>query len=362
MNGRQGTLDKVASVNGLRGLAIFGVLIQHTMPGRVLANTPDTLAVLRPLATNGWTGVNLFFILSGFVLYLPYADGRRRIAAGGDVGWFYRHRFLRLMPLYYLAALVVLAMAAPGLDSRGFGHAAARLLLLGFLTDRYNFGPVENFALWSIGVEILFSLVFPLLVLAVVRWRMGRVLALALIVAFVFRAMGRIWDPRPLGPNFVSDNIFGRIDEFMLGMAIARWHADGAIPPWARRLAWLGVLLVLLAWEGFYRCQYAGLSTVFMAPLNNVVDAGFCAILLAALAPEGRLARGLAFAPLQVAGMMCYSIYIWHAPILERVGPVAGVGAGLAIVAAVAALTYRYVEFAQVRAWRRLFLLPASSA
>jgi peptidoglycan/LPS O-acetylase OafA/YrhL len=82
-------MGNVPLLNGLRGLAVLGVVWQHlfwifNVPGtRPLEIGWLTLAG-NPLASNGWMGVNLFFFCSGFVLYLPYCTGRRRFAAPED--------------------------------------------------------------------------------------------------------------------------------------------------------------------------------------------------------------------------------------------------------------------------------------
>ncbi len=346
-------MDKIAVVNGLRGLAILGVLFQHLgLPPAMAALDAAGLSALDPLVSNGWTGVNLFFILSGFVLFLPYAAGRRTMAGWADARHFYGRRFLRLMPLYYFAAVVLLVLAGFQLSPAAFGELALDLATVRFALEPHHFGVAINYPLWSIGVEILFSLAFPLVVLVAARIGLGRVLALALAGALALRLLGRAWDAHPLGPNFVADNIFGRIDEFVLGMALARAYEAGRIPPWARHLLLPGVALVLLAWAGFYQCQYRGLSMLAMAPLNNVIDLGFACVLAASLGGRGGM---LAAVPLQVAGMMCYSLYIWHVPVIDAVRPAQGLGAALPLLLALSLASYRFVEFGRVADWRALF-------
>ena len=350
---------RVAVVNGLRGLAIIGVLFQHLTSTWLTAHLRLVPGWQLAFVSNGWTGVNLFFILSGFVLFLPYADGRRRMGGLGDASRFYRHRFLRLMPLYYFVALVLLGVGAAGMTSAGFWFAARQLLLVRFVVTRYGFMPPLDYPLWSIGVEILFSVTFPLAVVLVARLGLGRVLGLVLALALAARIAGRVWNPEPLGPNFISDNLPGRIDEFVLGMAIARLYALGRVPAWAPRLIGPGVVLILLSWQGFFRCQYTGVSTVVMSPLNDVLDAGFCCLLLGALGWERSGRSVFAFAPLQVIGMMCYSIYIWHAPVLASLTPIAGAVPAVLLVLTLAAFTYRYIEFGRERNPRTLFLWPS---
>ncbi len=349
---------RIAVVNGLRGLAIIGVLFQHVTSAWLTAHLRSVPGWQLAFVSNGWTGVNLFFILSGFVLFLPYADGRRRMCRLSDASGFYRHRFLRLMPLYYFVSLVLLGMSAAGMTSVGFRFAARQLLLLRFIVSRYGFMPPLDYPLWSIGVEILFSVAFPLVVVLIDRLGLGRVLGFSLALALAARVAGRMWNPEPLGPNFISDNLPGRIDEFVLGMAIGRLYALGRLPRWVPRLIGPGIVLIVISWQGLFRCQYAGVSTVVMSPLNDILDAGFCCVLLGALGWERTRWSVFAFAPLQVIGMMCYSIYIWHAPVLASVAPVAGPVPALLLVLALSAFTYRYIEFGRERSWRTLFLWP----
>jgi peptidoglycan/LPS O-acetylase OafA/YrhL len=259
------------------------------------------------------------------------------------------------MPLYYFSAVVLLLLAARQLPVAGFLGLAIDLITVRFAFLPHQFGVAINYPLWSIAVEILFSIAFPLVVVLAARIGLPRVLVLALLGALAMRVAGRLWDAHPLGPNFIADNILGRIDEFVLGMVFARAYVAGGIPARARHLFWPGAALVLLAWAGFYQCQYRGLTMVAMAPLNNVIDLGYAGILLAVLAPGGAH-RLLAWAPLQVAGMMCYSLYIWHAPVLEAVQPAQGLLAALALLLALAAFSYRYIEFSRAANWRALFL------
>ena len=300
------TTGRLAVVNGLRGLAIIGVLFQHLTSAWLTAHLHHVADWRLAFVSNGWTGVNLFFILSGFVLFLPYAAGRRQLCAWGDAAGFYRHRFFRLMPLYYFVTLVLLALGAAGKTPVQIWIAARQLLLLCFIVTRYGFMPPLDYPLWSIGVEILFSIAFPLLVVLIRRLGLSRVLGLALVAALLARIAGRLWNPGPLGPNFISDNLPGRIDEFVLGMVIARVHALGRVPAWAPRLMLPGIALILLAWQGFFRCQYGGETAVMMAPLNDVLDAGFV----------------------------------------------------VAVALVLAAFTYRHIEFGRERNWRALFLWP----
>ncbi|MCW3473243.1 acyltransferase family protein [Limobrevibacterium gyesilva] len=354
-------VDRVSAINGLRGLAILAVLWHHAGVQVGHIDPPALQTLLAAVLASGWSGVNLFFILSGFVLFLPYAEGKRRLTGWADASAFYRRRFLRLMPLYYFAAFVVLILRANDFAAAAHLQSAKELLTFSYVFQRYAFMPSANPPLWSLGVEVLFSIVFPVLVIGFVRFGALRVLVAALAAALLLRIAGRMWNLEVHGAHFVCDNIFGRIDEFVIGMAIARLHAAGRIPAWASWLWVPGILLILLAWTGFYAFgQVAHVPIVPLSLLNNILDAGYGAIMLAALREGSAAGRLLSLPALQVPGMMCYSLYIWHVPISEQVGTKYGTAAGLLMTVIVAAFTYRYIEFRNVANWRALFLLPSA--
>ncbi|MBV8889570.1 MAG: acyltransferase [Alphaproteobacteria bacterium] len=363
---------RLAVINGLRGVAIGLVLSYHLIAGTMSPQSLDGFGwiaarLVSPLLTEGWTGVNLFFILSGFVLYLPYAAGQRTMHSLADRLAFYRRRAWRLLPLFYIAVLLEWA-AAPGPDPRDIGELLS-ILSFGFIVSPHYFGPSFNPPLWSLGVEIAFSAVFPVLVAAQHRLGLGRLLMLVLATAFAFRFGGILRFPALQSPTYNSDSILCRIDEFVLGMAVAAAWVGGRLPRRPGGAATAGLLLVALAWLGFDQVLRGDLPPLARAGLNNVLDIGLCALLMAALAPRTRLARMLSWRPLQIAGCMSYSLYVWHLPLLRAVIPdPAALTAGalglaipifLALALAAAAVSYRLIEFPPA-AWRRRLRLGPS--
>lgn len=354
---------RLAPVNGLRGIAILAVIYFHVVCGMWPATAVPVW--LSPVVTNGWTGVNLFFILSGLVLFLPYAAGERSMTTVADRLAFYRRRFLRLMPLFYTAAIVEWTLAG-----RHDGHGVAELLSVlsvAFTLNPHDFAPSFDTALWSIGVEIAFSAVFPFFVVAATRFSLARVLAFALVFALAARLGGISRFPALQGATFNSDMLLCRIDEFVIGMMLARLYIRGRLPSRSGLCMAAGVALVFTAWCGFDQVLRGGLPPIGRAVLNDVLDAGLFLVVWAALAPATRIAAWLSRRPLQLLGMMCYSLYIWHLPLLDLMMPGRGAmgfgpfAASLALFAvitlAIAALSYRFIEFARVSDWRRLFLL-----
>ena len=103
--------DRLAFVDGLRGLAIFAVIYHHlfsrfTAPGYESFELGGFQLFPFTYLSNGWMGVNLFFFLSGFVLYLPYVMRKRTINNRQNLWEFYKRRAQRLMPLYYICLFI----------------------------------------------------------------------------------------------------------------------------------------------------------------------------------------------------------------------------------------------------------------
>ena len=357
------THGRLAPINGLRGIAIVGVLYFHMIGG--LWSTAELPAWLSPFVTNTWTGVNLFFILSGFVLFLPYAADTDALRPQSERLRFYRRRAWRLLPLFYVAVAVQWGVAA--LCGTSDLDEFARVASFQLIVSPRDFFPSFNGPLWSIGAEVAFSALFPMLVLASLKLGLGRVTALVLALAFGMRLVGYLQAPSPEVVGFNTDMFLCRIDEFVLGMLLARLYVERRLPEVTGPCLLGGALLIVLAWIGFDLTARHVLPSLLRAGLNDVLDAGFCLVVAAALVPGSRVGAALSWRPLQVLGMMCYSLYIWHWPLLHWIMPdgaampaaafAGGVVMFLLATLLVAALSYRFIEFGRVRQWRPLFLL-----
>ncbi|MBB5193666.1 peptidoglycan/LPS O-acetylase OafA/YrhL [Silvimonas terrae] len=357
---------RIPEINGLRGLAIIAV-VWHHITIALAFHPPLVLGVSTGLLLlNGWTGVNLFFMLSGFVLYLPYAAQKRQIRNTTDAWTFYKHRFFRLIPLYYLVCVTAVVLSGHLAHAdRGMLREAFAIATFTFPFHHATFVPASNWALWSIGTEVLFSVLFPLLAVLAARRGIKPMLIVALVLSLGVRAI-RALDPPPAGPDWIADALLlGRLDEFVIGMALAAAWVRGTfwrIP--TTRSGVLAVLLLLAACYGFDRCISRTISFEWMAILNNVFDLGLTLLILTLLNGAPWL-RFLRWRVLQLPGMACYSIYLWHLPVMNALGLFKGntqpafMAAALLITLFLAALTYRFVEFRAAPDWRALFLFKS---
>ncbi|MGL3111472.1 acyltransferase family protein [Bradyrhizobium sp. BR 1432] len=134
--------QKIGAVNGFRGLAILMVILFHllvpfTSSAPAFPGELDPNGLLAIVAKHGFLGVNIFFVLSGFVLYLPYRTKKRVIDRLADFPHFYWHRAARLLPLYYTVVLVTVALHAKS----PAGSHAWYLELGGLLSTLFIFVP-----------------------------------------------------------------------------------------------------------------------------------------------------------------------------------------------------------------------------
>ncbi len=144
-----GTGARLTAIDGFRGIAISAVVFHHLFQVHIARADPSLFGIdLTFLLTSGWLGVNLFFVLSGFVLFLPYRMGTREFSRPDNIVGFYRHRAARLFPAYYFCVLAILGLqAGNGLDDVKYLREVFGLLTwtFPFMPDLYS--PPANWAL-----------------------------------------------------------------------------------------------------------------------------------------------------------------------------------------------------------------------
>jgi peptidoglycan/LPS O-acetylase OafA/YrhL len=193
----------------LRFLAAALVLLFHFFHTHVGDSRPDN--PLLSLIDEGHTGIGLFMVISGFILTV--------VANGQPVRWagFMRNRVLRIYPLFVFAVFLQLMISTYN-DHRNYGFLQLLGWLMPFRSETVPLSP-HFVQLWSIWVEFQFYLIFPFLHAFALRLGSRYLWALLglmiLVKALVFAATGSV-------RYLAYETIFGRLDQFLLGMVIGR--------------------------------------------------------------------------------------------------------------------------------------------
>jgi peptidoglycan/LPS O-acetylase OafA/YrhL len=183
------TAGHLPALDGLRGIAILLVMGRHileTFPGGPAI--PDAVT---HLASFGWVGVDLFFVLSGFLITGILYDTK---SSPGFFRNFYIRRVLRIFPLYY-GFLVLLCLVLPPLDPDDSAKIAELhracpwywSYLANFYMAQHRFGPLSTTHLWSLSVEEQFYLMWPAIVFLLAPRNLLRLCAAAIVGAVLCR-------------------------------------------------------------------------------------------------------------------------------------------------------------------------------
>ena len=305
-------------LDGVRGLAIVMVLLFHFV-AQTTATNPFEEAVNGVLAY-GLLGVDLFFVLSGFLITGILYDSR---ASPSYFRRFYMRRVLRIFPLYYGVLAVVffvlpLVPALRGSEIAGLREQQAWAWLYGVnvylaIQGGWVLSYIEHF--WSLAVEEHFYLFWPLVVFWLAkrpRALMGAALALA-GASFAARVAASLSGVSPVAITVLTPL---QLDALCLGGFFAVWLRRPGGEAAARRLV-LPLALVAGGWLLFdfalQRFGDVGLEAMRSAR-GGVFRLAFAALLLWALfAPASALvSRFFRSAPMAVLGKYSYGLYVYH--------------------------------------------------
>ena len=307
-------------LDGLRGLAIAMVVVHNAASLQTAAETPFLKGVLAVHGL-GWVGVQLFFVLSGFLITGILVDTK---GAPRFYSAFYARRALRIFPLYYgllFAWLVVLPHLSPHV-----AEVAVPLRNQGWYWSYLSnwaqpfgkeIGGLPHF--WSLAVEEQFYLVWPLCVVLLSARALGRLSLFMIVAALLLRIGMRATHAPPLTVYMFT---FARMDALAMGAVLALVVRDGRLlalvrPRLGRALvASLGGLAIVAALTKGCNFESALVQTAgysLFALLSAVV------VLRAALETaqgKGRVLSLFDVRPLRALGKYSYGLYVFHFPII----------------------------------------------
>lgn len=319
---RPAVLRHIPALDGIRGIAIALVLLFH-FGGGLRGAAADTTTLEQGysrVVSAGWCGVDLFFVLSSFLITSVLYDAKD---APRYFRNFYMRRVLRIFPLYYgflLVMLLVTFALAGGEEWHKLWDAGPWLLLYFqnfWIAAHDAWLPGQMNHLWSLAIEEQFYLVWPLVVLLCARRTIRRVCLGIVVGAFALRC--------GLTLGGVSEKIiyvlpFLRADAFAIGAFVATaYREEGDFRRLAGKAGPVGaasliVIAGLIAGQGGY--------LAWSHPLTQTVGFTALALLYGALLtgavalPRHTLLRWCAAAPLRQLGKYSYAVYVFHFPIL----------------------------------------------
>lgn len=314
------TAHQIPALTGLRAVAAWAVFLHHCNPA------PAGTFAYR-LFAQGYVGVSIFFILSGFLIHYRYADG---VLAGRAWSWraYARNRFARVFPLYALVLMLTVAVNITMGRAMSWPLFGLNLTLLKGFFDDYKFSGIAQS--WSLTVEACFYALAPLLFVLLRRWGALFLTAGLTGLGVLFWAIlaqtngaggstGGFWGSLPF---VLFYTFFGRAFEFLLGMALARRWQQERLP----RLPFATVtgLVLMGGCIGWQACQPAITTnddTLFWSEVgvyNYLLPVGIV-LFLAGLIRERTVLGGVLAQPiLQALGRSSYAFYLIHVGILPK--------------------------------------------
>lgn len=311
----------------VRGIAALSVVLWHA--GGYLRPYPDWMNV------PGRTAVWLFFGISGYVIAYGFVHGRYRLNAI-DLKDFYVNRFLRIYPIFLTLTLLgwateVMRMGGSPLSLEGI---PAQLLAI-----QFNQNYVLNGVFWTLGIELHFYLLAPLLVIPLLSEQRSRYLW-APACLYLASILWSVYAVKKLGWSFDGRNVVACIPHFLAGMIACRMTAQ-VLPDNSRFWRVLAVAIILIVTTNILYHLY---PKYFWSPLGIVLtDVAIVLLVIAHAHWAGQ--RTPAVAALTMLGTLSYGLYAWHGYWMKTVPEFVDhvvVLSGLSLLSAY--VTYRCIE------------------
>jgi peptidoglycan/LPS O-acetylase OafA/YrhL len=361
-------ISNIPALDGIRGIAILMVvschLFAHSVPGGQGIPLGFELfgarVNIQSVIMSGANGVRLFFMLSGFLLFLPYAKAH---AEGGRVKGpiaFYKRRLARILPgFYFFTALYCLAVMLAGAHEGSSPFNPVNiifnaLLLQPFMLFLKDVTPDLIPGTWSLAAECMFYAALPLVA--------ARLRAAKMTAAFCIAVAACAYGARliahavfgPAAPFGVVHNFFTHADLFALGMLLAMAYARKPDSP--LRGGWAVVLVIAGAASYILLFIIPGLS---FPGYETIVALSFFCIMAGAVFSDGAVRRVFEAWPLRFIGIISYSMFVsniiiaWY--VLEPMRMAFGISSplqalafnltvGMAVVVLASTVTYVFIE------------------
>jgi peptidoglycan/LPS O-acetylase OafA/YrhL len=315
--------ERIAGLDGVRGIAILAVMVFHFSAMSQLPSSTWLDSAVTNVAGAGWAGVDLFFVLSGFLITGILYDAAQ--SPHNFFRHFYARRALRIFPLYFgfLAVLLLLLPLVRSMDTPDFRELRrnqfwfwtylTNIWMAGrpwFRNDLYATGH-----LWSLAIEEQFYVVWPAVVFWLNRRQLMAVSLGAIVFAFALRIAMWQFDARPTSTYVLTPS---RVDALAVGALIALCVRDAGDRALLLRCLWpvaavSGAVVITLAaiqggldpYESWVQCAgFTALALLFGGLIAAEVTASLPALHAIVALPA-----------LRTVGRYSYGMYVLHWPV-----------------------------------------------
>ena len=320
---------RVPELDGIRGTAILVVVIFHWIALQGQFILPERL---ESLLSFGWSGVDLFFVLSGFLIGGILLDARD---ATDYFKVFYMRRVYRILPLYGAICLATVVIFYARLSTHAWLFGGRKIPGYSYLTFGQNFWMVKLHTLgywqlgvtWSLAVEEQFYLTLPFVIRFASRKTLPYVLGIGVLLAPLIR-VGLWFAFDPKSASFATEYLAPcRMDALLLGVLAAWAVRDATYWEWlvahkavvgaASLVLGVGVLAMIHRRLGPHSFAIASFGYTLIALF-------YLSLLLLAVTQSGFVSRLFRVRGLTELGILAYGLYLFHMPVIGLVYAVAG--------------------------------------
>jgi peptidoglycan/LPS O-acetylase OafA/YrhL len=320
--------NRIVELDGLRGIAILLVMSFHYINNQLLNSLHPLGKALCKITSFGWVGVDLFFVLSGFLIgsILIRTKGSKKFFST-----FYIRRLVRIVPNYYLLLILFVFVQSLPYFSENYmltGNQTIPIVSYFVMLHNLYMANMDNMGngilsiSWSIGIEEQFYLIFPLIVYLIKDSWLPVILVAAIIGASIVRMHFDHWIPR-----YVL--LPARMDSISMGVLVACLHKNHKFDTFVKKYLYviIAILLIDIALCSYWYALYNDLGVI----KHTLFAIAFAVCMVLALAKTPVYSMLLRNRTLCWIGTISYSLYLFHYFILALFHHIIGNTRGVVI-------------------------------
>lgn len=345
-----GATQSIDAIDGLRAIAVFLTMMDHIIysrfiwtPGKFGSPTSQEIKLFndfRLLQDLGTTGVELFFVISGFLLFLPYARTLLHRQAFPSAKKFYKKRAFRILPAYWVSLVLIIVFLEPVfLQSANWYDVGLHFFLMHDVIN--NTRETIDGPYWTMAVESHFYLLLPLIAWLIYKVKSSLRYVLFCLLLLSSPAYGLLQSyinhhPSSWVSNLEIFEVFTYMCVFAGGMLISLLYVAIServlqestiqkIKLGCKIAGIVGIMLLICYEAALYTNIFVVSKFLLKTTLVSrevIIGSCFVAILLSVLFGWNTWRNFLSFSGLRFIGIISYSLYIWNVPIYTYIiGP-----------------------------------------